>query len=249
MSASEAGSTETKAGASWFDTTHWSVVLVAGRSDSAQANAALAKLCQTYWHPLYCYIRQSGHSPENAKDLTQGFFARLIEKDYLEAIDPEKGKFRTFLLIAVKRFLANEWDRANRQKRGGGHELLSLDEQDAEARYLIEPVDDNTPEKLFELSWATALLEQVMRCLAAEMAAEGKEKLFLELKVFLSGDKAGTSYPEIAGRLEMSEGTLRVNIHRFRQRYREVLRREIAHTVDTPGAVDDEIRRLFAALG
>jgi RNA polymerase sigma-70 factor (ECF subfamily) len=240
---------ETTTSHGWFKTTLWTVVLAAGRGDSPQSSAALAKLCAVYWHPLYSYIRRSGHRPEDAQDLTREFFARLIAKDYLEAVDREKGKFRSFLLIALKRFLANEWDRANRLKRGGGRHIVSLDETEAEARYQAGLVDNNTPEKVFDQRWASALLEQVLNCLAREMAAQGKEKLFQELKPLLSGEAGGNSYSETAFRLGMSEGTLRVNIHRLRQRYRELLRAEVAQTVDSPEAIDDEIRHLFAAVG
>jgi RNA polymerase sigma-70 factor (ECF subfamily) len=220
----------------------------AGNHHSAQADAALARLCQTYWRPLYMYVRRLGHGPEDAQDMTQEFFARLLAKDYLKAADREKGKFRSFLLMAMKRFLANEWDRANREKRGGGREIVSLDLEDAEGRRVIEPADERTPDKVFEQHWASALLEKVFTRLSAEMATEGKEKLFQELKGFLSGEKDGGSYPEAARRLDMSEGTLRVNVHRLRQRYRELLRLEVANTVDRPEAIDDEIRYLFAAL-
>jgi len=232
-----------------FQTTHWSVVIAAGPNDSEAANAAMARLCQTYWHPLYMYVRRLGHRPEDAQDLTQEFFARLLAKDYLKAVDRAKGKFRSFLLTAVKRFLANEWDRANRQKRGGGKEALSLDAKEFEGRQPRGLVDDRTPEKVFEQQWATVLLEQVFSHLAMELAAEGKANLFQELRGFLTGGTEGDSYPQAAQRLEMSEGTVRVNVHRLRHRYRELLRLEISHTVDSPEGIDDEIRCLFAALG
>ena len=232
-----------------FQTTHWSIVIAAGPNDSDAAAAAMATLCQTYWHPLYMYIRRLGHGPEDAKDLTQEFFARLLAKDYLKAVDRAKGKFRSFLLTAVKRFLANQWDRANRQKRGGGMEVLSMESEDFEGRHPSGLVDDRTPDKVFEQRWATVLLEQVFSRLSAELAAEGKENLFQELRGFLTGETDGNSYPETARRLEMSEGTVRVNVHRLRQRYRQLLRLEIAHTVDSPEGIDDEIRCLFAALG
>ncbi len=239
---------ETSAGDGWFKTTHWSVVLNAARTDNARANPALAKLCQTYWYPLYTYIRRSGHPTEEAKDLTQEFFARLLEKNYLQGIEVDKGKFRSFLLTALKRFLANEWDRANRLKRGGGHQIISLDAEDTENRYRLEPVDPMTPEKLFERRWANTLLGQVMAALEGEFAAAGKGQFFKELKPFLSGDDEHASYAEISRRVEVSEGALRVNVHRLRQRYRELLRLEIANTVERPEEIDDEIRYLFSAL-
>jgi len=249
MSESEPKFNESSGGGGWFTTTHWSVVLEAGNRDSAQADAALARLCQTYWRPLYLYVRRLGHGPEDAQDMTQEFFARLLAKDYLKAADREKGKFRSFLLMAMKRLLANEWDRANRQKRGGGREIVSLDVEDAEGRRVIELADAKTPEKVFEQHWAEALLEQVFRRLAAEIGAEGKMDVFMELKGFISGQEDAGSYPEVARRLKISEGTLRVKVHRLRQRYRELLRLEVANTVDSAEAIDDEIRYLFAALG
>ncbi len=249
VSATEYSLREPGGGGYWFKTTHWSVVLEAGQSDSAQAAAALGKFCQTYWYPLYVYARRLGHQPADAQDLTQEFFARLIAKEYLQGLEPQKGKFRSFLLIAFKRFLANEWDRAHRQKRGGGQRLLSLNETGIEERYQTELVDQHTPEKAYEYSWASTLLENVFARLSAEMAAQGKGGLFQDLKIFLGGHREGDSYAEVARRLGMSEGTLRVNIHRLRQRYRELLRLEIAPTVDGPEAVDEEIRHLFAALG
>jgi len=242
-----AGSTVHNAG--MFTTTHWSVVLDAGRGDSPQASAALARLCQIYWYPVYIFVRRLGHGPEDAKDLTQEFFFRLVEKDYLSGLDRQTGKFRSFLLVVLKRFLANEWDRANRQKRGGGRKIVSLDEVDTELRYLNEPVDDRTPEKLFEQRWALAVLEQVINRLQAEMAEAGKAELFRELKNFLGGDGGGSSYAEVAARLQMNEGALRVAVHRLRRRYREILREEIASTVATPEQIEDEIRHLFLSLG
>ena len=248
MSPPDTSLDETATRHEWFKTTHWTVVLDARRDDSTQAQAALAKLCQVYWPPLYAYVRRSGHAPEDAKDLTQEFFARLLEKDYLKAVHQEKGKFRSFLLLVLKRFLANQRDHANCQKRGGGQEIISLDEQDTEQRYLSEPADGMTPEKDFERRWAMALLEQVLIRLQEEFNAAGKSDLFRELEVFISGEKTQHSYAEIAARLGMSEGAVRVSVHRLRRRYRELLRLEVANTVDTPEAVDAEIRQLFTAL-
>ncbi len=232
----------------WFDTTHWSAVVTAGE-ESAKGHDALSHLCQTYWHPLYSYVRRSGHSPEDAQDLTQEFFARLLSRHYLKAADPQKGTFRSFLLIVLKRFLANEWDKAQRQKRGGGKPILSLDAQDTENRYLCEPVEELSPEKLYDRRWALALLEEVMRRLAAEFESDGKATLFLEIRPFLSGDDESISYRELSQRTGTSEGSLRVAVCRLRQRYREVLRLEIANTVRSPEGIDDEIRDLFSALG
>jgi len=173
-----------------FSDTRWILVRDAGQRDSPRSDTALAELCQRYWYPLYVYVRRVGYGPEDAQDLTQEFFARLMEKNYLDAADPEKGRFRTFLLIALKRFLANEWDRSHRQKRGGGQRIQSFSEGDTEFRYRSEPVDAMTPEKAFERQWALALLEQVSARLEAEMAAAGKALIFAELKPFLLGEKA-----------------------------------------------------------
>jgi len=247
MSASDNGTSQTSAGDGWFKTTHWSVVLDAGRGDSPEATAALAKLCQTYWYPVFAFVRRLGNSPENAKDLTQEFFLRVIEKNYLKDLDRETGKFRSFLLVVLKRFLANEWERANRQKRGGGRQIISLDEQDTEMRYLAEPADDRSPERVFDHRWALTLLEQVSNRLQAEMTEAGKAGLSRELKDFLGGD--GGSYSAAAERLQMNEGALRTAVHRLRRRYREILREEIASTVTSPEQIDDEIRHLFLSLG
>jgi RNA polymerase sigma factor (sigma-70 family) len=247
MESSDPAVNETTAASSaWFKTTHWSSVLLAGRADAPQAEAALGRLCQTYWYPLYFYVRRCGHRKEDAQDLTQGFFARLLEKNYLKEIERDKGKFRSFLLMALKRFLANEWDKARRHKRGGGWEIVSLDDGDAEARYQTELADDRSPEKAYEQRWAATVLERVVNRLAAEMTAGGKAQLFDELKDLVRGEAGRASYPEVAQRLQMSEGTVRVNVHRLRRRYRELLREEIAETVDTPEAIEEEIRHLFA---
>jgi RNA polymerase sigma factor (sigma-70 family) len=248
MFLTEQHSRQTTAQEGWFKMTHWSVVVLAGQGQSAPADAALAKLCQTYWYPLYVFVRRQGHSQEDAQDLVQAFFARVLEKNYFKDADRDKGKFRSFLLIAVKRFLANEWDRANRLKRGGGQTMIPLDEERTEARYAVEPVDEASPEKAFERRWALTLLDQVLKQLEAEFADAGKAAIFAELKAFLSGESSGSTYVEIGKRLGMSEANMKVTVHRLRQRYRELLRLEIANTVDSPEAIDDEIRHLFAAL-
>jgi RNA polymerase sigma-70 factor (ECF subfamily) len=232
----------------WFQTTHWTQVVMAGRSDSTRAQAALTKLCQTYWYPLYVFVRRQGQSPEDAQDLVQGFFLRLLEKRFLADVDPAKGRFRSFLLIALRRFMANEWDRANRLKRGGGCEIISLDETTTEQRYQAEPADEMTPEKAYARQWAITLLEQVLQRLEAEFTAAGKQALFEELKACLSGDSVKSSYSEIGGRLGMSEAAVKVAVHRLRQRYRELLRLEIGNTVANKEAIDDEIRELFATV-
>jgi RNA polymerase sigma-70 factor (ECF subfamily) len=232
----------------WFDATRWTVVRDAGRPDTPQADAARARLCQRYWYPIYYYLRRLGQSPEDAQDLTQEFFARLLEKNLFQAADREKGKFRSFLLLLLKRFLAHEWRDARRKKRGGGHTVLSLDEQNTECRYRAEPADELTPEKAFARQWALTLLEQVHARLQQECAAAGKGHLFAELKGFLAGERGEDSYAAAAQRLQIPKATLKVLVHRFRKRYGELLRQEIAPTVSSPQEVEEEIHALFAAL-
>jgi RNA polymerase sigma-70 factor (ECF subfamily) len=231
-----------------FATTHWSTVLAAADAQSERASAALASLCRTYWYPVYVYVRRAGRSREDAQDLTQEFFARVLQKRYLDAADPEKGRFRSFLLVVLKGFLANEWDRANRQKRGGGCEILSLDADTTEERYRAEPADDATPERAFERRWATTLLEQVLDRLEKELVNAGKGEFMAALKPFLIGEQERNAYEQVALRLGMTEGAIRVAVHRLRQRYRELLRFEIAQTVSRPEEIDGEIRHLFAAV-
>jgi RNA polymerase sigma factor (sigma-70 family) len=239
---------QTGAGRGVFATTHWTAVLAAGRGSSPQADVALEELCRAYWYPLYAYVRRQGHSREDAEDLTQGFFARLLEKNYLEGVDSDKGKFRSFLLMAVKRFMANEWDRANRQKRGGGALLLSLDWQDAEQRYLFNPVDNLSPDKLYDRAWAVIVLEQVITRLRDESAAEGKARHYEQLKGYLLVGKSDIPYAQAAAALELNEGAVRVAVHRLRHRYRELLRAEIAQTLSDPAQVNEEMQALFSAL-
>ena len=230
-----------------FATTHWSMVVSAGGSRSPEASEALATLCESYWFPLYAFVRRAGHSAEDARDLTQEFFVRLLEKRYLAAADREKGRFRTFLLTAVKRFLANEYDRARALKRGGGQRILSLEGPEPEARYRREPTDTLTPERVFERQWALTLLAQVLARLEAETTAEGKAALFDALKAHLTGDGA-TGYATTAARLGTTEGAVKTAAHRLRQRYRELLREEIAQTVAGLDEIEEEIRYLFACL-
>jgi len=247
MTISDPVSTGSASDDGWFKTTQWTVVLQAAEN-SPNGDAALASLCQAYWYPLYTYVRRRGHGPEDAQDLTQEFFARLLAKNYLNGAGPEKGRFRSFLLTALKGFLANEWARANCLKRGGGQQIISLDAEETENRYLAEPMDSSSADRAFDRRWALTILEKVMERLDAEYAAAGKSQLFNELKVFVYGEKGQGSYPESGRRLGMTEGALRVQVHRMRQRYRELLRLEIANTVDSPEAIDDEIRQLFSAL-
>ena len=215
--------------------------------DSSQSDAALARLCQAYWYPLYVFIRRQGQASEDAQDLVQGFFARLLEKDYLKGADQEKGKFRSFLLLAFKRFSANEWDRANRLKRGGGAEIVSLDAE-TESRYLAEPVDDLSPEKAYERQWALTLIEQAVKRLEAEYSSAGKAALFDELSICVSGEKPRDSYAEIGRRLGTSEGTVKVMVHHLRQRYRQLLREEIANTVANSEEIEQEVQHLMTVF-
>lgn len=232
-----------------FATTRWSVVVAAGQSPSADAHQSLAALCEAYWYPLYAFVRRSGYSVEDAQDLTQAFFVELLEKGRLRAADPRRGKFRTFLLAAMKNFLANQWRAASAQKRGGAKGPLSLDFDDVERRYSREPGHNLTAEKIYDRRWAMALLEGVLGTLAREQAAAGKGDLFEGLKGFLGGDKNRVPYREIADRLAVTEGAVKVAVHRLRRRYRELLRSAIANTVSSPDEVEDELRALFAVVG
>lgn len=220
----------------------------AGKGDSPVALASLEDLCRTYWYPLYAYIRYQGHPPEEAEDLTQGFFARLIEKDYLRLADPSRGKFRSFLLSSLKHFLTNEWMRSMRQKRGSGYTLISWDRQNAEQRYGLEPVDELTPEKVFEKKWAIALLEHVLARLKQEQVELGRERLFEEVEGWLWGDRGAIGYTELAGQLGITEAALKAAVHRLRLRYRELLREEIGRTVATPLEIQEELEALISAL-
>ncbi len=231
-----------------FVTTHWSVVLVAGRSDSTRARNALARLCQTYWYPLYAYVRRRGHSAHDAQDLTQEFFARLLERHTLASADPNRGRFRSFLRSAMNHFLAHEWEKARAQKRGGGCPILSLDLARAEQRYDLEPADNSTPDKLFDKHWASALLEEVLNQLEAEYQQAGKAELFAALKQTLTGTRESQPYAVLATSLGMNEAAVKVAVHRLRKRYRELLRVEITNIVADPEQADDEVRHLFTAL-
>jgi RNA polymerase sigma-70 factor (ECF subfamily) len=231
-----------------FATTRWTVVLAAGKRRAPQADAALEELCRTYWFPLYAYVRRHANSKEDAEDLTQAFFARFLEKNYLDGLDRERGKFRAFLLAALKHFLANEWDKSQRQKRGGGVAPLSLDWQDADTRYQIDPADNLTPDKLYDRAWAVTLLERVITRLRDECVAKGKAQLFEQLRPFLMVGKNAIPYPDVAATLGINEGTVRTAVHRLRQRYRQLLRDEIAHTLADPTQVEEELQSLFQAF-
>ena len=230
-----------------FVTTHWSVVLTAARNDTTRARAALENLCQTYWHPLYAYVRRRGYSPEDAQDLTQEFFARLLERNAVASVAPEKGRFRSFLLASMNHFLADEWDKARAQKRGGG-KVIPFDPQNAETRLGELPAENFTPEKAFERRWAITLLEQVYRRLGEEYREQNKAMLFDTLRVTLAGKSNAAPYVELAQQLKMNEGAVKVAVHRLRQRYRALLRETIADTVSGPDEVEDELRYLFRTL-
>ncbi len=223
-------------------------MLAAGSRSTSNAEVALEELCRTYWYPLYAYVRGRGSSREDAEDLTQAFFARFLQKNYLEGLTSEKGRFRAFLLAALKHFLANEWDRANRQKRGGGVANLSLDWQSADTRFGIEPADNLSPDKLYDRAWAVTLLERVIIRLRDESAAEGKSKAFEQLKPFLMSGKGAIPCAQAALALEMTESAVRVAVHRLRRRYRELLRGEIAQTLSHPEQVEEEMRALLSAF-
>jgi RNA polymerase sigma-70 factor (ECF subfamily) len=227
-----------------FATTHWSVVVRAGNSQSPEAASAMERLCRTYWYPLYVFVRRKGHTHEDASDLTQAYFAKFLEKDYLKSVDENLGRFRTFLLTSMTHFLANEWDRSQAQKRGGGQRAVSLDDESAAERYKLEPVEHTTPETLFERRWA----ETVMGVVLDRLAAETDEKRFEVLKRFLLEDKGAASYDESAALLGMSVSAITSAIHRMRARFSALLVEEVANTVDTPDAVDSELRYLLAAL-
>jgi RNA polymerase sigma-70 factor (ECF subfamily) len=232
-----------------FATTHWSVVLSAGDSAIPGAREALEKLCRTYWYPLYAYVRRRGHDAHEAQDLTQEFFVRFLASHTLQSMDRNKGRFRSFLLAAMNHFLANEWKRGQTLKRGGAVTFLSRDEAIAEERYRLEPATDLTPEKIYERRWALTLLDQVLQRLREEYVSAGKGELFDHLRTFLSDAKGAMSYAEAAAKTGISEAAARQAVHRLRQRYRESMRAEIAHTVSSPQEVEEELRHLFAVFG
>ena len=245
---SEASTPTASAPGDIFATTHWTVVLAAGQRHSPQADVALEELCRSYWFPLYAYVRRRGHSKEDAEDLTQEFFTRFLRKNYLGGLNSERGRFRAFLLAALKNFLANEWDRAHRQKRGGGVTPLSLDWQTADTQFQIADTTEPSPEKAFDREWALALLVKVIERLRAECEAEGRGKQFAELKIFLTAGKGELSHADAAKALGMDEGAVRVAVHRLRKRYRQLLRDEIAQTLADSADVDEEMRALFGAF-
>ena len=231
-----------------FATTRWSQVLAAGHADTRGSREALSRLCESYWYPLYVYVRRWGYDADQAQDLTQEFFARLLEKHYLQAADPSRGRFRSFLLASLKHFLSNERDRAGAIKRGGRVTVVPLEIENAEGRYSLEPPDDETPEKIYERHWALTLLERTLARLSREFEAAGKRPLFARLEGYLTGEQETLPYSELASELGMSQGAVKVMIHRLRRRFGALLREEVGDTVSTPEEVDDEIRELFRVL-
>ena len=233
---------------SLFITTHWSAVQAAGRENTTRARAALEKLCQTYWYPLYSYVRRRGHSPEDAKDLTQAFFLRLLEQKSLANANPDLGRFRSFLLGALNYFLITEWKKTQSKRRGGGRQIVSLDWAAAERRFDLEPADHATPDKAFDQQWVTALLDEVLRQLENEYRCERKSELFQALKQTLTGPRESQPYANLAKQLGINEGALRVAVHRLRKRYRALLQAEIANTVASPEEAKEEMSYLFRAM-
>jgi len=223
-------------------------VRAAGRATGAESRDALATLCGKYWYPLYAFARRRGLSAEQAADITQGFFARLLEQKIVRGADPRRGKFRSYLLGAFKHFQSHEWCRDRAQKRGGGRKLVPLDPRDAENRYNLEPSHDLTPERLFERQWAMTVLELALEELRRQCARDGKEETFFRFKQFLSGG-TGEAYQEAGEAMGMNEGAVRVLVHRLRKRYRELLRDHIRRTVESEEEVEDEIQHLFTAIG
>ncbi len=248
MEQTESTETASAGQGTWFTATHWSLILHAQDTSSPLASAALEKLCRAYWYPLYVFVRRQGENEESAKDLTQGFFARLLEKRYLDQVQREKGKFRCFLLASLKHFLGDERDKARAQKRGGGQTLISLDDSTGEERYRLEPVDAMDADKLFERRWALTLLEQARARVREEYLESGKAGLYDHLKPFESGDQNAPSYAQVAVELGLTESAVKSAVFRMRQRYRELVREEVANTVDDPAEVDAEIRHLISVI-
>jgi RNA polymerase sigma-70 factor (ECF subfamily) len=233
----------------WFATTHWSVVVSAGRGEeSTTVQQALESLCRNYWQPLYSYVRRRGYSAEDAQDLTQEFFARLVQHNRIARADQQRGKFRSFLLSSMKNFLADEWDKAHAQKRGGGVQTLQLEFDTGEKLYVREPADVATPEQIYERRWALTLLDHVLTCLREEYEREGKGDLFAALSDCLLGERADQPYARLGEQLGLGESGVKSAVHRLRKRYRQLLRNEIANTVASSSEVDEELRHLLSVL-
>jgi RNA polymerase sigma-70 factor (ECF subfamily) len=232
-----------------FRTTHWSVVLAAAKHESPQRQSALATLCRSYWYPLYAFVRRQGRNPQEAEDLTQEFFARLLGRNSLASVRPENGRFRSFLLASLKNFLANDWNRSHAIKRGGEYEMVSWDNQSGEDRCLREPSHDASPEKLFDRNWALTVIESVLGRLQKEYVEAGKGRLFDLIQSHLSEEDGGDTYAAMALKLKLTEGAVKMAVARLRQNFRHRLRLEIAQTVGDAGEIDEELRHLFACLG
>ncbi len=231
-----------------FATTHWSVVLAAGRESTSRAEQALAELCKAYWYPLYAFVRRQGYQAADAQDLIQEFFARLLQRGDLESADPLRGRFRSFLLIILKRFLSTEAEKARAKKRGGDKNILSLDFDDGESRYRLEPAHNNTAESNFERQWALTVLDNVLARVADEYRQAGKEAVYEGLKVHLTASPSAPHYAETGEELSMTAGAIKVAVHRMRKRYRELLKNEVRDTVDSAEDVADELAHLFEAV-
>jgi RNA polymerase sigma-70 factor (ECF subfamily) len=229
-----------------FATTHWSVVLAAGHDSTASAHDALEKLCRTYWYPLYGFVRRRGHSAEDAQDLTQDFFARFLSKKYFKLANPERGRFRAFLLTSLKHFLIYEWEKNRAARRGGGQAIISWDEQEAETLYEHEPASQSSPEKFFDRRWALSLFERALDQLKQEFVAAGRSGQFERLKEFLSNESTDGAYAVAGAELNMAAKTVAVAVHRLRSRYGELVRAEVAHTVSSPPEVEEELRYLVS---
>jgi RNA polymerase sigma-70 factor (ECF subfamily) len=235
-------------GGASFATTHWSIIAQSALTNAPEAENALAKLCETYWPPIYSFIRRRGYSPADAQDLTQSFFAFFLRTKAYARTDRLHGKFRSFLLASVKNFLSDNWDREQAVKRGGNFEFISLDQQTAEAFYDASSAGDSTAESLFDVRWAKTLTSGALNLLRQELQAEGKTQLFEQLKTFLIGSSVLPSYHEASTRTALPAATVKTNVHRLRLRYREIVRHEIARTVSSPHEIDEELRYLCDVL-
>lgn len=231
-----------------FAPTSWTDVLAAQRGGSAEASAALEKLCCTYWYPLYAYLRRKGFDPHKAQDLNQEFFYRLLKENYLGAVDRKRGKFRSFLLAALNHFVSNQRDYERAAKRGGGQALISLDDTDAENRFKLEPASDLSPEKIFERNWFLTLFEQALARLREEQLAAGRGEVFEQLKMFVIEDAETGDYNSAASRVKMTPNAVAVTVHRLRERYKKLVHEEVVRTVADPTEIEDELHRFFAVL-
>jgi RNA polymerase sigma-70 factor (ECF subfamily) len=232
-----------------FETTRWSMVIAAGQSNLPESRDALEALCEVYWYPLYVYVRRRGHDEDDARDLTQGFFAKLLEKNWVADADPQRGKFRTFMLTALKHYMADEWDRQRAQKRGGGKVPLSLDFDTAEDGYKLELPDDRTPEDVYDACWAETVVQRARERLRREKLEPGKEERFERLEGFVTGEGLEVPYKEVAEELGLSESAVKVAVYRLRQRFGEIVREEVTNTVRDPDDVESEMRHLLGLLG